>query len=246
MMKKRGQLTIFIIIAILVVVLIIFFFLMQNDFMSQPIEGSEIVLASVLACVEYTTKNSLYFVSFQGGYNTPPETHFSFSPTFFPYYYYEGEDLMPSLPMIEYEIAEFVDENLEKCFNLIESGNFEISYSRPKSVDVNIRKEGVEYKIDMPITIRKDGKSMVFELSEFPMTHETRLYDIYQTSRFFINDQLDNPEDYCISCLAKMSADAGIKFYLFPLIDDVYIIMAYENKPNPVVFQFVNKYLPEN
>ena len=83
---------------------------------------------------------------------------------------------------------------------------------------------------------------MIVELSDYPVFVETSLFDIIEISKFFVDDLKENPELYCISCITSMAEEAGIRFYLFPIVEDVIIVMAFEEGVNPVSFNFVNKF----
>ena len=242
--KKRGQLTIFIIIGVVIVLLIAFYSIFKSILFNNIIYGSDIVLDDILDCLESSTEQSLYIVTYQGGYSNPPEKHFSFSPTFFPYYYYENESFMPSLENIEKEMGKEVKKRLAKCLPNINKHNFDVSYSA-SSVDVDITRDGVEFIIDMPIVLQKNNISMRIELLEYPQFYENKLYSLYEVSKFFVEDQLEDPEYYCITCITEICENEGLKFYLFNILPDIYLVMAFEDNNNPLVFNFVNKYKNE-
>jgi hypothetical protein len=243
--SKRGQLTIFVIIAVVVVIAIIGYYLIEVGVGFGEIAGSEGVYGSVVDCLDYMGQSAVYVVSYQGGYNTAPEKNFDFSPTFFSYHYYEGEAMVPSIEMIEKEMGAFVDDNLGACLDDIDSGGFEISYD-VSDIDVEITKPGVNFVVDMPIVLTKGDDKMIVELSELPVFVETKLYDIIEISRYFVDDLKEDPDYYCISCITSMAEEAGVKFYLFPVVDDVILVMAFEDEINPVSFNFVNKFNPSS
>jgi len=240
-MKKGGQVTIFVIVAIVVVIAIAGFYFLDTSFFSQPIVGSGVVRDSIVECLDFTSKNALYVVAYQGGYNDRPEKIFDFSPTFFPYYYYEGSNLMPSISFMEEEMGNNVRENLGDCLESIDIGGFDLSYGA-YDVSVAIVDDGVEFIVDMPVSLSKEEETMTIDLSDFPVFHEAKLLDLYEISRFFVEDQVEDSETYCITCVNRMANEAGINFYLFPILDDVVIVMAFEDKEDPLVFNFVNKY----
>jgi hypothetical protein len=244
-LKKRGQLTLFVIVAVVLVVGIAGYFIVKDVILDKPIPGSEIIRDSVDDCLTFTTKNALYFVSYQGGYNTRPERNFNFDPSYFSYYYYEGQDMMPSLEMMESEMGVYVAENLGGCFDSLEVAGFEIDYNQ-FDVDVDISKDGVEFVVKSPIGLSREEASMVIELKRFSVFHETKLYDMYEISKFFVTDQVEDPETYCISCIAEMAAEAGIYFYLFPVFEDIILVTAFEKNNEPLVLNFVNKYVPND
>lgn len=242
--SKKAQLTLFVLVSVLLVLAIVLYYFFQGDFLNRDIPGSESVQEEILDCLDFTSKNALYFVSYQGGYVSPPEKSFSFSPTFFAYYYYEGQSLMPSLDAIESQMALYVRENLDICLASLSDDDFVVS-SDISLVSVQINEEGVEFTVDDAVTIQKESSSMQFDLSSYPQFYNVRLYDMYLMSEFFVNDLIEDEDYYCITCLSRMADISGTKFYLFPVVDDVYLVMVFEDKPNPLVFNFMTKYREE-
>jgi len=244
-LKKRAQLTLFVIVAVVVVISIVVYFFMRGDLTNKPIDGSDVIVAGLVSCVEYTSQNSLSIVAYQGGYNTPPEKHFSFSPTFFPYYYYEGESYVPSLEMFESEMGEFVKENIRDCLDEVEVAGFDINYDE-LDVQVDISPEGVEFVIDSPITLSREEMSMRIEMKRYPVFIPSKLYYLHEVSEFFVQEQLEDPDYYCLSCVLEMCNRNDIRFYIFPLMEDVYMIMAFEKAQDPLILNFVAKYKPSS
>jgi len=238
--SKRGQLTLFIVIAIIVVGIIVFFASVGN-LIDRPIKGSEGLRDSIVECLDFTTGNSFNFVSYQGGYNRPPEKYFSFDPTFYPYYYYEGEVFVPSIDVIEGEMAEYVVENLADCLNDINSSGFDVSYGKP-NVKVGIGDDEVEYIVDMQILIERDENVMTLELSKFPVYYPSNFLKLYEVSKFYIEDLVNDPDYYCISCISEMSERDDFYFYIFNILEDVGLVMVFEKGESPLIMNFVTKF----
>jgi hypothetical protein len=238
---KRGQLTIFIIIAVIVFIGIVIYFTLGSN-LTNGIGGSSVVDDAISECVTFMVDSSYKFVTYQGGYSTPPEKFFNFSPTFFPYYYYEGKSLIPSLTEFEDEMGNFVEENLADCFDSIESAGFDVLYDEIV-VDVAIDEDGVEYEVDTSVTLNREGQSMRVDVDE-TRYYESKLYYLYEAASFFVADQVEDPEFYCISCITAMAEQRGFKFYIFPLVEDVYFVMIFTNDDDPLILNFVNKYKP--
>jgi len=242
--SKRGQLTLFILVSVLLVLSVVLFYYLKGNLLENNIPGSEPTRDEIIECLDFTTKNALYFVSYQGGYNTKPGRVFDFSPTFFPYFYYEGEESVPSLDFIEKEMGEYVKENLGSCLDSLETSGFDVGYDI-NNVNVEIKKEGVEFVVDDPITLSKDSLSMQIQLSKFPEFYPVKLYDLHTMSEFYVNDLVEDEDYYCITCIARMAEESNSKFLLFPVVDDVYLVMAFEDSIDPLVFNFVTKFKPQ-
>jgi len=233
----------FILVSVLLVLAIVLFYYLKGDILGNNIPGSGPIKDGVIECLEFTTQNALYFVSYQGGHNTKPDRVFDFSPTFFPYFYYEGQGSVPSLDFIENEMGEYVKENLGSCLDSLEISGFDVGYDI-QNVNVEIREEGVEFIVDDSITLSKDSLSMQIQLSRFPDFYPVKLYDLHAMSEFYINDLVEDEDYYCITCIARMAEESETRFLFFPMVKDVYLVMAFEDSKDPLVFNFVTKFKP--
>lgn len=240
MLSRKGQLSIFVIVTILIVVGIVLFFAFSKDFLNKSVNKNEAVLGSIRECLDFTTRNSLYLVTYQGGYNHEPEKHFSFSPVFFPYYYHEGDIFIPSIDVIEKEMAEYVDENLIFCIEEIDSSGFNISYGE-SITEVKIGEEEVTYVVDMSIVLKNDESSVVLELKDGPVYYSSNFLKLYEISEFYVEDLKDDPNYYCISCVGEMALNSNLYFYVVPMVDDVKLVMVFEKGDEPLRLNFVTK-----
>lgn len=238
---SRAQMTIFVVIAVVLFFGIVLFFLVQSDLLDSRAEKGEEVRSSLRDCLDFTTKSALYIVSYQGGYSRAPSKVFNFSPTFFPYYYHEGESYMPGLKDIEAQMGLFVKDNLGKCIDSVSSSGFDIEYD-VRDVDVSIEKEGVRFVVDAPVVLESPDSVMEIELSSYPSFYEVPFLDMYEVSRFYVDDQLEDPEMYCISCITRMCEDSGLRFLIYPVFDNVDMVMVFEEGDDPLVLNFVNLY----
>ncbi|MBS3093689.1 hypothetical protein J4456_03875 [Candidatus Pacearchaeota archaeon] len=117
-MKKisKAQATAFIVLAVIIVAfaaLIIYF--NQNSYSSnlnrifsrlEINAQADQVQSSILGCLESTAKDALLIIGIQGGYYNKPEKLHDLEWSFIPYYYYEGQFLMPSTEKIESELSD--------------------------------------------------------------------------------------------------------------------------------------------
>ena len=240
-MQHRGQVTIFIIAAVVIVLGISLFYFIGSDSENNS-SGNSVVDDAILECVTFMTDTSYQFVPYQGGYHTPPQRFFNFSPTFFPYYYYEGQSLIPSLQDIEKEMGAFVNDNLGDCFNSMERAGFEVSYE-PIVTTVTIAEDDVTYTVDTVVTLTRDGQAFRVDTSTLdPMIYESKLYYLYDAAAFFVADQVEDSEFYCISCITRMAETHGFRFYIMPLVDEVYFVTVFTEGEDPTILNFVAKY----
>jgi hypothetical protein len=256
-MRKRGQLTIFILISVVIVIMITFLFLFINSDRTSQVDseywGSDEMKEklnnlnyNLENCINSVTLESLILVAFQGGYYNNPQKRFDFSPLSFPYYYYEGQIDFPSIDRIESELGDCVNDKIVECVKNIDISNLDIGYESPIT-EVKITKNNVYFNIDMDIIAEKEKNKMTIELKEKSINHNSSLYDIHELAEYITMTHEEDSEYYCMNCLGEMAKEKELFLYFFPsnLDEKITGIMIYENRTkisDPYVFIFFNKY----
>ena len=198
---------------------------------------------SIFNCLEEVSEGGLKVIGFQGGYYNPPSKSFDMGWAFVPYYYHEGDILMPSKEVIANELADFVNNNMDVCLKKISIGDFELSYNTPKT-KVSIKDEEVLFKIDMPIIIKKEDKGITLELGGHPVSQASALNDILEIAKYITDSHELDASMYCITCVADMAEERDVYVHNTVMGDgDVYVIIG-ENRVSdePYLFSFMNKY----
>jgi hypothetical protein len=255
--KKRGQLTLFILVSVVIVLGIVglIFFISQGDkskatdayFQEAAISAQlDVIRDYVDDCIDSVTKESLIQVAVQGGYYTPPARKFSYAPVFFPYYYYEGQIVFPTLSKIESELGRSTNDKIINCLDDADYPNFELDYNKAET-EVIVTKDNAYFEIDLPVKIEREGHTMTLELQDFSTNHNSSLYEMYQVAEYITESHEEDAEYYCISCVAEMARERDLFVYVFPQIANELItgIMIYENITgiaDPYSFVFFNKY----
>ena len=76
-MKKRGQLTIFILIAIIIIAIVLAYFLFfkkdLSEYTNPDVEKTHVIIKD---CIESNLVDSVRLIGLQGGYFTLPERYF--------------------------------------------------------------------------------------------------------------------------------------------------------------------------
>ncbi len=245
---KRGQLTIFILVAVVLVLIIIGVFLMFGYVRTPSGNGVgtvEEVRDFIYDCVDSTSKESLIVVSFQGGYYRQPNLVFSYSPTFFPYYYYEGQINLPTITGIESELGDYFSDRMVECLDSARFSNIDLSYSNPRT-EVILTKDNVYFEIDMAVDLDSEGQMMTIDLRDFSVNHNSSLYEIYEVAEYITLTHEEDAEFYCMNCVSEMLYERDLYMYTFPtIVEDVTGVMIYENRTgvsDPYAFIFFNKY----
>ena len=144
MMRKKGQVTIFIILALAILAVIILLFIRRGDIIpvSTP-QASPIY--QIKTCMNDAVKQELNLIASQGG-SLNPENYYSYEGNKLQYLCYSNEYYEPCVmqkPMlkqdIENELKEATKGKIEACISAIkdslEKKGYTVSYDKP---DINI------------------------------------------------------------------------------------------------------------
>jgi len=244
-MKKKGQVTIFIIIAIILVAAIALFFIFKDSFSSEeglPPDIEEIYLF-VEDCIEEVSADITYEIGLGGGYFFPPKLSTNSGIT---YYYSEGENYMPSKEQIEDEISYYLSERLFFCTkNFIDFPEFEITQGKIET-KTEIKDEEIILDVNYPIRVTKGKQTTIIE--DFEEIVEIRLGIVYSSVDEIIKDQL-NHESICLSCIFETATNNDLYVDLLDYDEEtvVFIVRDENSRINKEDFEFIfaNKYQNE-
>jgi len=250
--KKRGQITMFIIVAIAIIAVAGIIFYINNNQKNIDKEFFEQVAikpqldalqTQIMTCMDEVTLGSLDLIGIQGGYYNAPADYFDLQWAILPYYYNQGKFAMPTTSTIENELAKAIDNDLTTCLNLIQDENFETNYKTPKT-KVSIEKQEVKFDIDLPISIKKQDKTMTLELEDYPITQTSSLYDMIEIAKYITDSHKEDPEMICITCIADMARDKNLYVDFLDFTDPTTTLVTISNNETsaPFVFEFLNKY----
>jgi len=251
-MKKRGQITVFIITAIIIIAALILFgifFLDNKDneyFESpgvKPLYNN--VYISILDCYEASILSGLDYLGLQGGYfkDVPIGVEFE-EGVVVPYYYFEGEIEIPSLSDIEKNLEDYSDETLQFCLDEINGyENFELNNYKNLKSDVLINNRDIEVKTQGNIKIQREGKSINFKLSDHPIEVPSKLKDIHEVAKFITESHEINSAMYCISCVSEIAQEKDVYVdFSHNGLNTLVTISENITSSEPYYFRFINKY----
>jgi|APSaa5957512622_1039677.scaffolds.fasta_scaffold39564_1 hypothetical protein len=256
-MKKRGQATIFIIIAIVIVAIIISLIVFKNSstkenqgaeyFKSQGLQPSiNNIQDFIIDCLETTSKDALIKIGLQGGYNNPPELSHDMEWNFIPYYYSQGQLLMPDQSKIESELSSFINENLDSCISGIQFQGFQMSYPQPQTQST-INTKTTTFKTELPVIIKHGDSTTTFELAQHEVSIDSKLKDIIEVAEYITDSHKEDSQLICVNCLVEMTKEKDIYVDFISFSEDTTLVMILENKTmsEPYIFEFLNKYTIE-
>ncbi|MBW6442733.1 hypothetical protein K0A97_03055 [Patescibacteria group bacterium] len=241
-LKKRGQVTIFIIIAIVIVFAILIFFFFRGKTIETQIPAyAEPVYSNFLFCIEEATLIGTNLIGSQGGYIYLPEfepgssympfsSQLNFLGSSVPYWYYvSGNNIqrekVPTKEMMESHLEDFIEEKIKSCnYNQYKTQGFQISWEDPSS-RVNIQDDRIEVILNMNLNIALGNES--FTSSNHRVVVNSELGSLYNSAKRVYEEQQKTLflEDYAIDILRNYAPVDGAEVTCSPLIwnaDDIF------------------------
>ncbi len=239
-MRKRGQVTIFIIIAIIIVASTILFFIFRGKLGILESQANDPTYLFIESCIEDTGKDAIYFISRNGGYFFSPAASTSEG---IPYYYYNGKNYMPSIERIEEEISSYIEGTLSYCTEeFVDFPEFNITEGKIKA-KTTIKDEKIILEIEYPVTIKK-GKTTIRLKNFRDIIILARVGTIYDSIKEMMQEQTDEGK-ICLSCISTIANREGFTVDMIGTQEDIIFTIKDEYskiKGIPLEFKFANKY----
>lgn len=245
--RKRGQVSIFIIIGIVILAVIsVVLYLTAEvpieelDIGLSPLESSaKSVQTYVEGCLESIGLEAIEYIGSHGGYYNIESISEEVNTA---YYFYLGENIMPSKGDVQEEIADYIDDNLFLClqdFAIFEEQGLAVEYEDPLSAAI-IDEDNVFVTLNLPITITiEDGQK---QLDEFDAEIENiNLGKMIDSASVIIASQEEDHDNICMSCIFKEMAKNDFKMELENFGEDTIIFSMLDNSTGLYLI-YANKY----
>ena len=241
MIKKRGQVTIFVIIAILIVAGVVAYFLLRDrlnlNISSTPVEFNPII-NQIQNCVETTLQDGTKLAGLQGGYVIPPSNALETNFSYIAYGYYLGQNTLASKTKIESEIAKYMELTLPFCFDVSNFPNYKINTGTPK-VSVKINPTYISASVSYPFTATKAESSYRIDKS-YKTDYKVKLGNIYSVAQEIITKEIQNPNNIDFTYLNSFDYDISLLNEGNNIL--VYSITDYKlNDAGSYTFRFANR-----
>jgi len=196
-MKKRGQVTVFVIIGIFIILgFLLFFYLKEKTTIFTPdvVIPQEVapVKRYVESCIQDIGEKAIIRLGMQSGYVEIPENiamnpgaYISVGgPIKLPYWYLNGMDTSPKLIDIQSQISDYVSENLKSCLrNFSDFNQFIIEEKGEIKTKTVIAEEEVVITADYQLVIKNKKGDKITTLSEYTTSVPVRLKRIYRLAK---------------------------------------------------------------
>lgn len=196
-MKKKSQVTLFVIIAILVVVIflvITYFTPLKERFVSTSFETQTNEIKTYTdSCMRDTIRKVILETGKKSGYYEQHEL----STDGIAYYFYEEQNLLPSLDLLESELEKGFKKEFNKClqnFSFFKKQGLRINTSEPEA-KVNITQTTVIFEFDFLITLKKFEKTAIINCSKTELI-QVQLGKIYNLATNIVKDCLEGESIY--------------------------------------------------
>ncbi len=232
-MMKRAQVTIFIILAlvILTIVGVIAFYYTNLSNLSikdinlpQDIKNYKKHLSD---CIQTVSQDSVTTIGQTSGYYILPKENFQ---EITAYYYYNKQNLVPSIEKIESEINKYIEQESENC--KIEKFGSELETNANTIIKNNIETE---------ITIKQDitYNDQEYKIKEtYKNEYDIALRKLRKVAEEIIDLQVKDPKNICYSCILELADSNNIKIDITSFENTILFILTDED----YIFTFANQY----
>jgi len=206
-MKKRGQVTIFIIIAIVIISAIALFLLLRSGFELPGIgtKAEKNPSTFLESCMEDKIKEVVEIISLQGGYiENSLNIYFKFedenSPQYISYLCYTQNPYIPCInqePMLirhlQDEIKKEISNDIGYCLDELEKSLTSQGYvvdAKPYSgFEVNLMEKKIVIEVDKEITLTKSGETTNQE--DLKIIFPSRFYDLALVAQEIVSQEAE-------------------------------------------------------
>ncbi len=220
MIKKRGQVTVFIILGILIFIMMIVSLSVWKNYLQSDLktEAGERIIETeqvrifVESCLMEKTKDGLEFNLQQGGYYNDPGIYVDFSIYKIPYFFDQSILDVPSEEEIEEELSGYIENNLKPCFDNLNILKINFTMEGNPEVTVDITNELLLVNLKQVIIVRENNKEKT--IRSFKINIPGRLHEMLNLRDEIIVEQEKFPNEIRTSKLVELSNNTDFRIRL--------------------------------
>ncbi len=220
-MRKKSQLTLFVIIAIIIIAIIIvaYFFYTQQQKPIKTEQQIKFVNDYIAKCFEGKTKQAIITIARQSGYYEMPQESITFIDQKAAYYLKENKSLVPSKEVVENQINLWLKDNIDDCFNISTQLSLEKKYCNIKTNLNNNTLVNFDCKIEIKINEK------IYEINGFDNEFNISLLPLLNASKEIVENYKETEPDYiCIECIDEIAKKYNLNITIVPITKEIYDI----------------------
>lgn len=191
---KRSQISIYVILGLVIVIIVGFFVFKKdlNDFVPEIPVKNEIEKFDVYVenCLDEHSQETLTTFGKQG--STYPKRYLATKAEKISYYYFLGEEFLPSLDSIKNDIIESLQYKIRSCVNSYFSSELLIEINNDIKINMNFEDDTTTINLQYPIKIYYKGEEEF--LKDWSSIIQIDLSEFYEISKKIIKDTTNSPE----------------------------------------------------
>ena len=250
-MKNKSQVSMFMLLGILLMFVIgVGYYFVKNIEKEKISEKQQIASLEASAspvkiyiekCFKDSSIKSAYKLGLHGGYYKLPKGVLDTNYTIIPFYYYKGQNLMPTKESIESELSDSISSEVKNCLNLsiFNEQGFKISEGGQLSIKVSASDIKTAINFDYPLTIENNGVAQ--KVGKFSYEVPIRLGYMHDISAELVNKIVQEPGYIDLTYL--LSKDLDISIIHFDDCNDIYVVVDnYSKSINNYLYLFAAKF----
>ncbi len=244
---KKGQVTVFVIVGLLLLFAALGWWLFEKEetFVETPAPpflGP--VKNSLDQCLERTLNEGLILLGKQGGYYHPPAPVETFPVFSVPYYFYQENQVIPSLGTIESELSNYVNDHIRDCdLTVWENQGYHFTLGTPRAVS-RFGSSSVILELEYPVKAQKDQQETT--LTQFTATARLDFREIYQVLQSLAVKQEEEPQVILVGFLSELAEKHNFQYVTTNLGREKVLYTLYFRQASfsaePYTFAFLGKY----
>lgn len=248
MLRKRSQITLIIIFSLIFIITVFYIFYnfqinveSEDSKFESSYQSFDTVTYYIEDCLSSTLKNGVSFIGKRAGYyNLNEIKHIDYLNYKTAYYFYETENLVPSISKVEIELSNYINENLIFClqnFYIFEEMGIFVSQGEINS-NVLLRESDIFVELNYFLTLEYNNQERLIETFH---TSTNSNFKKMLNSAFRITEN-ENINNICFSCYHEESTQNNLDIELLNINNNSILVKIISNDTDEKLV-YSNKYL---
>lgn len=243
-MKKKGQVTLFVILAIFIVFAVGGYFLIKPKTQKAPAVDTSPISSSVSgyisSCLVKVTENGVYYLSFIGGNYVENWTSFNVSGVQVPIYLNGKIKTVPSIKKMQSELNQYMDDNFNSCIEKFNQTNSAYSVHFGTPFFNSTIQDWVNLNLYDSVSIKWGNQTAL--LHTFNYKYKFDLLSKYLLVNDFINHQANSTYGLSVGYLNSLAEKNNFTYQIMSLNNESYVISLIFNETSqkglPYIYSF--------